>query len=703
MPALNSKLQFTNHKQISNTKIAKSKFFKFGVFMLFEICFLKLGTSEKIFASCTSAGLNVCGIGQTSCRNPTEGALCCTVPGETCQLPGAAPPPIVTTTSSNPVPQPPVPCDQTRDPEFHSLRPYQASSMNQTSPPYCLSSISDYATFCGNTLTINDNIQVLASSCGAGTGGQTTCTITTTIPDIKIDLSDATLPIMGNTEDVVNYSKNTDTFTDTDKMNNYVSWYLNGVINRKEYPDKNNVDNPMATNLPIVNYSGPLNKLLPQEIQEFQRTQTVEQGVTKFELDFGDSLGNILNTIIDPNTIANIIGALISPTTQVRHDQIVVCSEAEFRTLNVHLSIPPVMKLIIQGLLSSVKINVDMSTINTFSDLITAVPNFASYFNSVLFNAIVSPALGAAGIGKRVPVACPVGLINTVIADVRGVRAYRLSDWSGALSTINALINLIGKANLGIQNIFEQFFPWIRPADIENAFNVQENLSAWDSRLPPLPWYNNPNTGKPFTALEYQKAYNEWRGKNCLIIPFPPPINDELICLDTFLTSNSYSDLFPYIPLSSTEDATGSAQLAATIPSTSSVTVSNVNVASLKGQDMFFSHMEETTELTSQLQSTYLYQGANATASGNSVPEETNGNCSVTEVRSNKGDNLFIKPITGSISFTASFTCTPVQDPTTGVMVCTQSVPVTLAIITQTPLVDDIWYKLVAGNSSVFR
>src|SRR5258708_6510911 len=91
---------------------------------------------------------------------------------------------------------------------------------------------------------------------------------------VSIALDKSKLPIMGNTEDVPNgtwtsYSTNANNFTPAQRVNNYVSWYLNGVVGQAEQDLSNiNPDN-------LVNFSGPINKLLPQEVQFVQRIATV--------------------------------------------------------------------------------------------------------------------------------------------------------------------------------------------------------------------------------------------------------------------------------------------------------------------------------------------------------------------------------------------------------------------------------------------
>jgi hypothetical protein len=169
------------------------------------------------------------------------------------------------------VPNPPIACDKVGNPEFNSLRPYQASAT-------CNTQIANYASYCGNDLTFKDSITVnypgsseYQTGCSES-GGKVNCNyvVPVTIQRLVINLSEADLPIMGNTEDVKNSQNSDDTLTQADKMSNYVSWYLNGVVNRAEYGTSANTD------FDLVNFSGPLQKLLPNDILQAQRILSVE-------------------------------------------------------------------------------------------------------------------------------------------------------------------------------------------------------------------------------------------------------------------------------------------------------------------------------------------------------------------------------------------------------------------------------------------
>lgn len=166
------------------------------------------------------------------------------------------------------IPQPgKIPCDPNikMDPEFNSLRPYQASPCGDL----------PLSRFCGNTLILFlDN--VTTPYCGSEW-----CPYIGPNPITKkvvVDLKDVELPVLGNTELVKNSQKTNDSIDDATKVNEYVSWYLNGVINRAEYGEGKNTD------YELVNFSGPIQKLLPGVIQEAQRIEIIksatEQEVT---------------------------------------------------------------------------------------------------------------------------------------------------------------------------------------------------------------------------------------------------------------------------------------------------------------------------------------------------------------------------------------------------------------------------------------
>lgn len=173
------------------------------------------------------------------------------------------------------IPPPYVDCDDTDSPEFHSLRPYQASPCGE--PPGAKPK-SDLALFCGNTLVVSDSVTLnrnQATSCVSLPDGNVRCEFgINRSRNITIDLRDADLPIMGNTELVVNSQSQSEELDDAEKVNEYLSWYLNGVTGRAEYPFLGDDQEDIRK---IVDFSGPLKKLLPWDSQVRARTETVKR------------------------------------------------------------------------------------------------------------------------------------------------------------------------------------------------------------------------------------------------------------------------------------------------------------------------------------------------------------------------------------------------------------------------------------------
>jgi hypothetical protein len=200
----------------------------------------------------------------------------------------------------------PIPtCSPTRNNEFHSLRPYKF----QPCDPYP----SDLTAYCGNSIVLysqesiiynirdyipvpycNPNSRIPDCDCGGALqdacctqnydangnpNGMITCSyIREGTRTISLTFENAELPIMGNTENVNNrnnpYPADEGEFTHEAKVNEYVSWYLNGITGRAEYPypDTTNPDDISKT----VNLSGPIKKLLPYTIQNKERIQQID-------------------------------------------------------------------------------------------------------------------------------------------------------------------------------------------------------------------------------------------------------------------------------------------------------------------------------------------------------------------------------------------------------------------------------------------
>jgi hypothetical protein len=472
------------------------------------------------------------------------------------------------------IPQNPVDCDDTIDPEFHSLRPYQASP--------CKKEPTQTARFCGNRLVLTDNVSASRPipprrdpECTLVSPNTYRCNykVSGKTANYSIDLSNASFPILGNTEKVINSQNQNEELDDAEKTNEYVSWYLNGVIGRAEYGKDEDMNK-------IVNFSGPLKKLLPQSIQYKYQIATIEN------------------------------------REKERHDQIVVCAE---------------------------------SALGPIGDFLR--------------------------IGKKEPIECYEGDGS----DAQGI-VYRLNSWDAELSQWNDAINTL-------VDIFTALLPSLPRETIRESI-----ANHWNKRVPPLPWEkqyeNNPKL--------YLKHYNEWRGKTCVLVP----IVNLLVCLENYLVPNEYADLFPYVPFSSTEDRVGlvSVDSQDVTEASKDLEIDNVSLSTTPAK-LYFSHTEEVAELANLLQLTFVPQG-NPTTGTPSLVSQTEA-CDITNIRSNEGDDLFATKIEGTLSYDAEFSCD--FPATASSSACTKDISVGLSVVTETPKADEIWERLVAGPSAVFK
>lgn len=182
------------------------------------------------------------------------------------------------TISSSPIPEPYVACEQVRpdfthgDTEFHSLRPYQASPCNQK--------VEQTVMYCGNNFYAKETYKLLPPDFAAPPGGGTadctpwkdesgdgskmtqSCTFKNVKSGIEvaIRLDPADLPILGNTQLVPNSINEVNALDNPTRMNQYVSWFLNGAVYQFE-------DKLPTTFQDILTFAGPLRKLLPELVQ----------------------------------------------------------------------------------------------------------------------------------------------------------------------------------------------------------------------------------------------------------------------------------------------------------------------------------------------------------------------------------------------------------------------------------------------------
>ena len=524
-------------------------------------------------------------------------------------------------------------CSDTGDPEFHSLRPYQASP--------CQKTMDATAKFCGNELIFHEEITESYPGEGNCTenGGKVTCTYERSEDrHLIIDLSNANLPIMGNTENVPNSQTKTGMpppLDDVDKVNGYVSWYLNGILNRAE-------DGTLkTTDYNVVNLSGPLNKLLPGAILDAQRIETI---------------GNVDSD---------------------NHNQIAVCGDSNL-------------------------------------GIIGDITGLGSFTPRECYEGNDTRAKG------RVFRLKPQGGIGGVAGD---------DGWSGNLGWWDTWMGIMVEKMV-------PYFPGVARDIIETYIG-----KPWNNRTPPLPWSDE--EGKPFaTEDSYTKAYYEWRGNTCVLLP----VINKVVCFDNILVPNKYADLYSYVPLSSTEDLKGQIAVdnvsSATNPSPGGVTVSGVTFSDQIPSTLFFAHMQESTELASILQDTFVSSSEQGNKKGDPTNVGQPASCITVDVRSNKGDDLFASAskLEGNLHYNATFSCTfdpvptcsgscfPNQNlcnaeggkagtgtcpsgkyccslpgPKPPLQTCTKDVYIALSTTSSTPKVEDIWSQLVAGPQSIFK
>lgn len=183
--------------------------------------------------------------------------------------------------SGKPIPTPYVSCNEVRSQEFHSLRPYQASPCNQK--------VEQTVLFCGNDFYAKETYKLKhpdpyaadaanypapgggTMHCTGWSGDTSTCTydkIKSAIPlDIRLDPAD--LPILGNTQLVPNSINPVNALDNATRVNEYVSWYLNGAIYRAEESV------PVLSD--ILKFAGPIRKLFPQALQTALRNEQKDQ------------------------------------------------------------------------------------------------------------------------------------------------------------------------------------------------------------------------------------------------------------------------------------------------------------------------------------------------------------------------------------------------------------------------------------------
>ncbi len=161
-----------------------------------------------------------------------------------------------------------VPCNSTSDPEFHKFRPYPASPCNKSVVAENVETVA----LCANDLVVKQTFEVTRNECTKISGSDTLyeC-VKPGQAQISVNLDDAELPILGNTELVPNFINQDNLLDFKSRVNEYVSWYLNGVIGVS-------TEDPVTKPDDIINFSGPINKLMPLTRQFAKKIETITEG-----------------------------------------------------------------------------------------------------------------------------------------------------------------------------------------------------------------------------------------------------------------------------------------------------------------------------------------------------------------------------------------------------------------------------------------
>ncbi|MCH7730565.1 hypothetical protein IID21_03505 [Patescibacteria group bacterium] len=602
-------------------------------------------------------------------------------PGPT--SPPGPPVPIPPSTQGEPRPRPiPFPCDKVSpnlplrlDDEHHSLRPYQSSPCNPN--------LEDTALFCANDLILGDSVTVTKDQALDCTpvepplgGDPPTTEICTFEVDrsrsFAIDLSGADLPIAGYTEpskgnegrfeQVVNSNVQPDpeTVDDAEKVNEYVSWYLNGVNERAEYP------------------------FLDVEKNCIGET-TQKPGVCK---------PTILGICLEP--------FIVPIPTLLQSDGKSSCVGA-----TTQCCVSPLTKPLESGEI------LDRDKLINYSGPIKKLLSQSSQWRTRLDQ------------------------VDKAIASREKDAGIRHDQVAGCIYKIGgiALGSPIPCYGSGFDEIFK----------------TRLRLSDWDNKRPPLE-----EDYQDKTFIDYLVEIRRWRGESCAVFKVPSIIpiaggQQYFFCYDNPLKPNFWANLFPYIPFSSTEDRLGNvevntASLRAVSPD---ITLSNISIIS-NPADLFFAHMQEASELADILQGTYVPKGEARVGPITNVSPSDFPFCDLTQIRNNPGDDLFAGEIGVDLSYTATFDCEfeippqPIEEPqlcNTALFglscvpadwscliggevgpplcpdvyqcgaqcssppppTCTKNLNLSLGLNSNTPLADDIWSRLVAGSSSVFK
>lgn len=479
--------------------------------------------------------------------------------------------------------------DKLSSPEYNSLRPYPTCPITPQ--------IRDTTYYsCGNDLTATETftlhhpddpsysgnpLGVNLIECIENPPDTFTCsyTVNRDLP-ITINFDRSELPFLGLTRSPYLENSENDNVATADyklkpgqKMNHYLSWYLNGTIDRaentplasmKDYPAANPDSSPEGAKRAfddtqeLLLYSGPLRKLEPWYIQ------------------------NIHHLTNSTSREDQIVRANLPPSTQTlpfdhytrRHDQIATCI-------------------------------IDME-----GGTLEALHTIADFLLSIIF-AIAPGDYQTTDVVTDIPAPCYVKPPEEPV---------NIPGWfDGKIETEGNQGDLMIKINIPILSDLTIRLKRIRLSGDGNDALQQHGWDK-DNKLPP-----DREDPRYESSAQWFQALKIWYGEICspvfnLGIEFYFCFDEGEFNAPDFLRPNYWGTTYSYIPFSSTEDMTGFAQVSTTFAPepADDITESRPTIFTPKPIDpdcdggfrnLYFSHIEEDTELGRQLQRTFMPHG----------------------------------------------------------------------------------------------
>lgn len=269
----------------------------------------------------------------------------------------------------------------------------------------------------------------------------------------------------------------------------------------------------------------------------------------------------------------------------------------------------------------------------------------------------------------------------------------------------------------GFESILPDWTQFPGPCDVGPVGNALTFLTGTKKRISLSDWSKAGKSPAPQEEnypnfSEYYKAYREWRGDTCLSVRVPKTIpltnipipiiggTQFYFCFDNPTQKNFWGDLYASIPLTSTEDRKGQLTVSSPQASLSEVKVLNPQFNNVTPAVLYFPYLEQSMDLAEMLQTTYKAKDLEG-EQGPYVASVTKPSCKVLQIRTNEGDSLKGTTAGGDFSYTAQFDCTFSATATNSA--CTKKATFLSKVNVQSPLVTEIWEKLVTGSDSVVR